>query len=152
MKLYLDTSVYGGYYDDEFMDDTRLLFDCINKNNIEVIISPIVELELMKARKDVRDTINLIENIRVDDFTQDMEDLSKFYIELSALPPKCEEDARHIAFATIQGATKIVSWNFKHMVNFKRIEDFNVINLRHGYRMINIYTPKQIISAYDEEL
>ncbi len=130
MKLYLDTSVYGGYYDDEFMDDTRLLFDCINENQIGVVISPIVELELTRARQSVRDTVRLIEDVEVGDFSDKMEQLASIYIESGALPPKCAEDARHIAFATIQGATKIVSWNFKHMVNFKRIEDFNVVNLR----------------------
>ena len=25
-KLYLDTSVYGGFYDDKFEEDTRILF------------------------------------------------------------------------------------------------------------------------------
>ena len=42
MKLYLDTSIYGGYYDEEFEQDTRELFDCIKNNKIEVITSQIL--------------------------------------------------------------------------------------------------------------
>ena len=150
MKLYLDTSVYGGYYDDIFMQETRLLFDCIKKNDLMVLMSEVVQLELSRARKEVRDTVKLVDNLIFEEVTQEMEQLSKKYIEQGALPKKCVEDARHVAFATIVGSTKIVSWNFKHLVNFKRIDDLNVVNLREGYRSINIYTPKQIISAYEE--
>lgn len=149
MKLYLDTSIYGGYYDDEFKEDTRLLFDCIDSNDLMVIVSEVVQLELSRARKEVRDTIKMIKNLIFEDITDEMETLAENYLKSKALPKKCIEDARHVAFATIIGGTNIVSWNFKHLVNFQRIDDLNVVNLREGYRTINIYTPKQIISAYE---
>jgi len=33
------------------------------------------------------------------------------------VPPRYEEDAFHVAIATIHKLDLIVSWNFKHLVN-----------------------------------
>ena len=55
-------------------------------------------------------------------------------------------DAQHIAIATGEGASVLVSWNFKHVVNFLKIRQYNSINLREGYRMISIHTPREIIN------
>jgi hypothetical protein len=71
--------------------------------------------------------------------------LAKRYIEEGALAEKCENDARHIALASIYGVNALISWNFKHMVNFTRLQQYNSINLRLGYRLIDIRSPKEII-------
>ncbi len=36
----------------------------------------------------------------------------------------------------------IVGWNFKHIVNYKRIRGFNAVNLARGYKIIDIYSAK----------
>ena len=54
-------------------------------------------------------------------------------------------DAQHIAIATILKVDSLVSWNYKHMVNFFRIRLFNSINLKYGYSTIDIRTPKEVI-------
>ncbi len=40
----------------------------------------------------------------------------------------------------------IASWNFKHMVNYDRIQNYNKINLRFGYPAIDIREPRSLLS------
>jgi len=54
-------------------------------------------------------------------------------------------DALHIATATVAGVDLLVSWNFKHIVNARRIRAFNGVNVRAGYSQIDIRTPREAI-------
>ncbi|MCG8384479.1 MAG: hypothetical protein MJA30_02980 [Cytophagales bacterium] len=45
-SAYLDTSVFGGYFDEEFSADTIPFFERIADENITVIISELLEEEL----------------------------------------------------------------------------------------------------------
>lgn len=146
MKIYFDTSIYGGYYDKGFEDSTRL-FHWVNQNNIKVMVSNIVIQELTKAHEKTRlrllETLVLIKNIEISAFTEEMEVLAKEYLVLGILQEKSIEDARHIAFATIEGIADIISWNFKHMVS--RNSQYNIVNLQNGRKEINIYTPEHYL-------
>ena len=53
-------------------------------------------------------------------------------------------DALHVAVATVAGCRVIVSWNFKHLVNFRRIPLYNGVNLTHGYAPIAIHCPLEV--------
>jgi hypothetical protein len=57
----------------------------------------------------------------------------------------------HIALATLNNADVLASWNFKHIVNLDRIRLYNSINLRLGYRLIEIRTPREILNLTDNE-
>lgn len=49
--------------------------------------------------------------------SQEANILASSYIEEGALTKKCENDARHIALASVYGGVRaLVSWNFNHMV------------------------------------
>ncbi len=48
-RIYIDTSVVGGFYDVEFMEYTRPLFDKIKRGEIIVIYSNLLEKELQNA-------------------------------------------------------------------------------------------------------
>ena len=49
-----------------------------------------------------------------------------------------------MAAATVADADLILSWNFRHIVNYDRIRGFNGINLKHGYRTMSIMSPMEI--------
>jgi len=53
----------------------------------------------------------------------------------------------HVAMATVTRANLVLSWNFKHIVNYQRIQQFNSVNLANGYGLIDIRSPMEI--AYD---
>lgn len=62
-----------------------------------------------------------------------------------------EADARHIATASVQRVDVLVSWNFKHIVNLDRIRGYNSVNLRLGYPLLEIRSPREILRDEDQE-
>jgi hypothetical protein len=54
-------------------------------------------------------------------------------------------DAYHIALASVNRLDCLISWNFKHIVNFDKIKMFNSINLRLGYPLIDIRSPLEFL-------
>ena len=54
-------------------------------------------------------------------------------------------DAVHIAIATEARVDVLVSWNFKHIVNLRRIHAFNAVNLKQGYSVLEIRNPRDVI-------
>lgn len=75
--------------------------------------------------------------------------LAQAYVIAGALGKASMADATHVAVATVVGADLIVSWNFKHIVNFDRIKKFNGVNSLQGYFAIDIRSPLEV--AYDEQ-
>lgn len=52
-------------------------------------------------------------------------------------------DCLHIALATINRADYLVSWIFKHIVNIQRIIGYNAINIKNGYKQLEIRSPRE---------
>ena len=83
--------------------------------------------------------------------TDEAIELAETYINEGALTNKSYNDALHIALATLHNCEVLASCNFKHIVNINRIRHYNSINLKYGYRMIEIRTPREIIKPIDYE-
>ena len=77
--------------------------------------------------------------------------LADKYIEEEAISRKHLVDAQQIAIATINKVDVLVSWNFKHIVNLNRIRLYNATNLKYGYQIIEIRTPREIINEVINE-
>lgn len=75
--------------------------------------------------------------------------LADKYIEENVVGKTSREDCIHIALATIFRADVLISWNFKHIVNLRRIQGYNSVNLRYGYPTIEIRSPKEMIDYED---
>lgn len=148
LNLYIDTSVIGGYYDVEFEEESKILFDSILKNEFHVFYSSVTEDELLNAPKKVRELLNLIpnENKTRIELTEEAVMLGDTYIAENVVGKTSREDCFHIALATINNADILVSWNFKHIVNVMRIRGYNAVNLKLGYSSIDIRSPKEIIN------
>jgi len=65
-------------------------------------------------------------------------------MELQIVSKNYYGDALHIAVATVLKVDVLVSWNFKHIVNLNRIKLFNSVNLREGYGILEIRSPKEV--------
>jgi hypothetical protein len=76
--------------------------------------------------------------IEIDD---EVETLTQTYINEKVLGKASENDAYHIALASVNRLDCLISWNFKHIVNFDKIKMFNSINIRLGYPFIDIRSP-----------
>ncbi len=148
LNLYIDTSVIGGFFDVEFEDETKILFQSILNNEFHVIYSTVTEDELINAPEKVKELLNLIpnENKTRIELTEEAVMLGDTYIAENVVGKTSREDCFHIALATIHKADILVSWNFKHIVNVMRIRGYNAVNLKLGYSNIDIRSPKEIIN------
>ena len=145
-RIYIDTSVFGGFFDKEFAEHTIPLFERIKNNEFTLLYSKVTEDELENAPKKVKELVRGLsaEDTEFLEITEESIDLANEYIAEKVVGQTSLADCLHIALATINLADFLVSWNFKHMVNFFRIKQYNSINLKFGYSTIDIRTPKEV--------
>ncbi|TAE38662.1 MAG: PIN domain-containing protein [Sphingobacteriales bacterium] len=146
-RIYIDTSVFGGYFDEEFAEHTIPLLDRLRLKQGEFILlfSSVTQDELENAPERVR---NLVQSIPLKntEFIQTMEDaveLATEYITEKVVGHTSYADCLHIALATINRADFLVSWNFKHIVNVQRIRGYSSINIKNGYKQLEIRSPRE---------
>ena len=145
-RIYIDTSVIGGYFDQEFDIESKIFFDKLHRGEINLIVSDIMETELQGAPDYVVDFYQSLPvgNIERISLTTEAIELAEQYLRAGVVGSTSRTDCRHIVLATIARASVLVSWNFKHIVNLKRIRGYNSINLRLGYPELEIRSPKEI--------
>jgi len=56
-EIYVDTSIIGGFFDDEFKEATQRLFKRLEKDEVRFVISDLLELELIQAPKHVSELL-----------------------------------------------------------------------------------------------
>jgi hypothetical protein len=146
-RIYIDTSVIGGCFDDEFYESSLLLYDKFVKGDYIAVIAELTRAELSSAPEKVRNLFNKIpvNNIENVDLSKDALELARLYINDKVISISKLADAEHIAIATINKVDVLVSWNFKHIVNLERIRGYNSVNLKEGYSILEIRTPKEVV-------
>lgn len=146
-RVYIDTSVVGGIYDGEFDVFTKMFFDKAFRGEISLIVSDLLEEELINAPTDIRTFFKTLptEQMEYVNSTKDSINLAELYITERVVGETSRADCRHIALATIAKADVLVSWNFKHIVNLKRIRGYNSVNLREGLHSLEIRSPKELM-------
>jgi predicted nucleic acid-binding protein len=150
-RIYIDTSVVGGFFDEEFKEPTQRLFKRLEDNEVKFIISDLLELELIQAPKHVNELLLKYPTDRFEriELTEEIMNLADRYIAEKVVGRTSLEDCRHIALATVNRVDVLASWNFKHIVNLDRIKGYNSVNLRLGYPTIEIRTPQELVSYGD---
>jgi len=150
-RIYIDTSVIGGYFDDEFDKLTKQFFERIFAKEFYVYFSEINETELILAPDNIKDLKNRIPEdcYRYIELDEESKFLADTYIKEKILSLASYNDAYHIAIASVHRLDVLVSWNFKHIVNYDKIKLFNSINLKLGYPLIDIRTPAELINYGD---
>jgi len=147
MRLYIDTSIFGGYFEVEFQSWTRKLIELILTGAYTAVVSDITLFELETAPLAVRELTDRIvsENAEFVLAGQEANDLADKYIKEKIIPSRYRSDGLHIAIATINKVDVLTSWNFKHIVNLNRIRLYNSVNLKYGYGIIEIRSPMDIV-------
>ena len=151
-RFYIDTSVWGGLFDKEFEQETVLLFDMVKTGQVVCLYSDITESELMKAPEKVRLFFESLSDKQKEKvaITPDVLNLAKTYVNENVVGKTSFDDCVHIATATVHKADFLVSWNFKHIVNVYRVRGYNAINMKLGYPILNIHSPKEIVGYGNE--
>jgi predicted nucleic acid-binding protein len=151
-RIYIDTSVFGGHFDEEFAEHTIPLFNRLKNNEFILLFSTVTQDELENAPERVRE---LVKNLKVEstefiDTTDEVVDLATEYVTEKVVGQTSFADCLHIALATINRADFLVSWNFKHIVNVQRIRGYNSINIKNGYRQLEIRSPREFKKYEDD--
>jgi predicted nucleic acid-binding protein len=151
-RIYIDTSVVGGYFDEEFKEATIKLFERLDNDEIIFVVSDLLDLELLNSPPYVKEFLLKYSADKFErvELTQDAIKLADTYIAEKVVGKTSLEDCRHIALATINKVDVLASWNFKHIVNLDRIKGYNSVNLRLGYSIIEIRSPKDLVRYGDD--
>jgi predicted nucleic acid-binding protein len=153
IRVYADTSVFGGVYDDEFKQPSLKFFEQVRGGQFSLVTSAVVQDEMVAAPPTVRrffeEMLGLAE---IADITASALELRDAYLQARIVTPKYSDDALHVALATVAGCSLIVSWNFQHIVHFQKIPLYNAINTLQGYQPIAIFSPQEVIRYEDEEV
>ena len=153
LRIYADTSVFGGCFDPEFELATRELFDAIRAGSYKLVVSEVVIRELEGSPEPVRHMFLDLPEERIERavLTQESLALRDAYIAAKVLGPRWIDDAAHVAIATVSRVDMIVSWNFRHLVRVDRMRQFNAVNLRLGFPLIDIRSPRELVYDEDED-
>ena len=149
-RIYTDTSVFGGCFDPEFRDPSVRLFERFRTGAEVLVLSDLTRLELRAAPLRVRELLAALPPEHVDsvELGEEARNLADLYVASGVVGGSMLADAQHIAAATVHRADILVSWNFKHIVNLRRIHGFNSVNLREEYPLLEIRTPREVV-PYD---
>ena len=156
--VYLDTSyinyLVASRLPDKMQDSLALWNIFIASEYFEIVLSEIVGEELQRCyepkRSRLLEKLAEIKSHFVTE-TDEITDLADRYVEFGVLSPNDYYDLLHIAYATTSGCKLIVSWNFKHFVNFKTMDMVNAVNLIEGYDPIRIVSPSMLLGEFENE-
>ena len=147
IKVYVDTSVFGGCFDAEFDEWSNKLIEEFKLGFKVLLISDLTFKELEGAPADVKNLVGEIpgEHKEYVILNDDARDLARHYIEESVVSEGYLVDAQHIAIATVNRVDVLVSWNFRHIVNLTKIKLYNSVNLKYGYSLLEIRSPREVL-------
>lgn len=154
-RVYVDTSVFGGVFDEEFRRPTILFFERVRDGEFILVVSDVVRKELADAPIVVREFWNeVLPRADIAAIVAEATDLQKAYLDANILTARYGDDALHVALATVSNCDIIVSWNFRHIVHFDKIEKYNAVNTLSGYGHVAIHSPMEVTGygAEDEDV
>lgn len=112
-RIYIDTSIVGGYFDTEFEVETKSLFKRLTDKEVIFVISDLLDIELERAPERVK---NLLYQYPDDFFerltlTLEAKELGELYVKENVVGQTSIEDCYHIAMATINNVDVLASWS-----------------------------------------
>ena len=151
LRVYVDTSVFGGCFDSEFAEESTRFFDLVRAGRVVVLVSQVVVDELSEAPPQVRALFRSLAEASVVpvELTSDIIELRDGYVAAGIVSRRFVDDATHVAAATVARADAIVSWNFRHIVRIDKMRAYNQVNLQAGFGLLSIVSPQEV--RFDED-
>lgn len=156
LKIYLDTTIVS-FLDAmdalEKREVTLQFWELAKKSEFQIVLSQLTLDELLRCKEQKRDILfDYLKEIEFDvlEITTEVELLAKKYLDEKIIPKKYEDDAYHLAVASVYQCDVIASWNFKHIVKYCTIIGVNGINKMLGYKEIGILSPESLIVEEEE--
>jgi predicted nucleic acid-binding protein len=157
-KVYLDTSVISHLFQDEKPEAqgyTLEFWEKIKNGEFEVYISQVVLDEIMKATSEksqkMRRALSDIKYTKIE-LTNAVKACAEEIRNLKILPQKSIADSIHVAASLSGGCDYLVTWNMKHLANYKTNNGVRSLSLANKDNGIYIIPPTMLIGGiYDTE-
>ena len=146
-RVYLDTSVLSAYHDEGAparQAETRDFWSRLGE--FEVCTCELTREELRDVNDDEKreSFLALLADVTVHPVTDEMRQLAAHYVKVGVFSDKTDDDALHVAAATLLRQELILSWNFKHLVNRRRRAWVAQINIALGLPTPEILAPPEV--------
>jgi predicted nucleic acid-binding protein len=152
-RVYLDTSVISHLDQPKKpieQEYSLRLWDAIIAGEFEVWLSDVVYDEVNECSPEKRERLNdYIDKIKHCDFihTPESEALAKRIIDMKILPSRCEDDSMHIAAAILANCDFLLSWNLKHLANYKTNKKVRLIAVDEFKHELAIVEPSFLLEG-----
>ncbi|GHV24205.1 hypothetical protein AGMMS49959_19330 [Planctomycetales bacterium] len=153
--VYVESTVINYLFEEnqsEKRRDTWMLWDEIKAGKYAMVIADTVVLEIMNCPDDLEKKWKMIDELNKVNYTlttatesEKANTLAKLYISAGGLPPKCKNDALHIAAATLANCDFIVSWNFNHIVNIRAMTAVDAVNAAERLKPVKLVSPTNFL-------
>jgi len=154
-KVYLETSIISYYAARPSRDlviaarqeITHEIWPVL-QDNYELYISALVIQEASRGDKEAaKKQLEAISDIPVLEITQNVQEVAQSLINENAVSLEFEEDALHIAVASINGMDFLLTWNFSHLNNvFKKAKIIKAIE-KQGFIPPEICSPDEFLGG-----
>ena len=136
------------------MDGRRMCGEARNHRNAPVRAQiAAIQAEIDPAPDEVKGFFDdILEVARIVEVSDDALALRQAYLEAGILTRDSADDALHVALATVSGCALIVSWNFKHIVHYRKVPLYNAVNALKGYPSLGIHSPQEVIEYEDQDI
>ena len=103
-RIYVDTSVFGGYFETEFEQWTKPFIQKFIMGEFKLLYSQLTEIELIKAPEHVRNLVKSIpdNHIKFLALSDKAVNLADLYIAENVVGKTSIEDCRHIALSNFE--------------------------------------------------
>ncbi len=153
IRAYADTTVFGGIVDVEFEAASRAFFEEVKSGKFALVVTAPLDEEIATAPLEVQALYAQMKTYaETVDITAEAQALRKAYLDAGILAAKSAADALHVAVATVNDCELIVSWNFRHIVRFSKIQRFNAINALYGYNSVAIHSPPEVTNEKEQSV
>lgn len=122
-----------------------------HRARFEVYVSPLVDQEAKRGDPDAaRHRVVVLADLRTLEIVEAAYELAASLIADGALPPLAEDDAAHIALATVHGMDYLLTWNCRHIDNAETKPIMRSVCAARGYSCPEICTPEELMGNRDE--
>jgi len=154
-KVYIETSIVSYYAARPSRDVVIAARQAITlevwpilQDRFEIFVSALVIQEASRGdREAVEKRLDALAHIPILEITQSVQEIARSLISENAIPSGFEEDALHVAVASMNGMDFLLTWNFSHINNvFRRSRIVEAIQ-KQGFIAPEICSPEEFLGG-----
>jgi predicted nucleic acid-binding protein len=156
-QIYVETTIPSFYY--TFRTDpeaiarrnwTRTWWSTVARS-FTLVTSLAVIAEIQRGTSAAtHERLSLLRDLPLLDINEEVEEITRIYIEKKAVPRDPVGDALHLALATYHRVDVLLTWNCRHLANPNKLEHIRIINYHLGFGMPLLTTPLNYLGGEED--